>query len=365
MLNGSQSPPPSDALAIDLLRRMLAIASPSYEEAALAHYLAGRMRELGYAAGVDQAGNVVGELVRGDGPTVMLLGHLDTVAGVVPVREEGGRLYGRGAVDAKAPLAAMVCAAAASAFAGRLVVVGAVEEETPLSRGALHILASHPTPDALIIGEPSGWRTVVLGYKGKLDFWYRVECQATHPSNPAAKASELAAECWSQVRQLLGPAAGHARFDQPGATLVSITGDLTTASANVSVRTPLGFDAAAFLTNLQGRLAGGSLELINSVGACRVGRNDPVVHALNRAIRQGGSRPGAKVKTATSDMNTLAERWKIPMATYGPGDSALDHADDESIEIVEYLAGVRVLTLALNELSAGLPGRRPAIVGAR
>lgn len=366
MVNGSQfPPPPSDTRAIDLLRRMLEIASPSYEEAALARYLVGQMRELGYTAGLDQAGNVVGELVRGDGPTVMLLGHLDTVTGVVPVREEGGRLYGRGAVDAKAPLAAMVCAAAASSFVGRLVVVGAVEEETPLSRGALHILASHPAPDALLVGEPSGWQTVVLGYKGKLDFWYRVDCAATHPSNPAPKASELAAECWSQVGQLLGPAAGHARFDQPGATLMSITGDLNTASANISVRTPLGFDPVAFLSSLQGRLTSGSLELINSVRACRVGRNDPVVQALNRAIRQGGSRPGAKVKTATSDMNTLAEQWKIPMATYGPGDSALDHADDESVEIVEYLAGIRVLTAALTELSATLPSRRPAIAGIR
>ncbi|MEO7260441.1 MAG: M20/M25/M40 family metallo-hydrolase [Jatrophihabitantaceae bacterium] len=365
MAIGSQAPAPYDTRAVDLLRRMLEIASPSYQEAALAHYLVGQMRELGYTAAVDEAGNAVGELVRGDGPTVMLLGHLDTVAGVVPVREDGGRLYGRGAVDAKAPLAAMVCAGAVSTFTGRLVVVGAVEEETPLSRGAMHILASHPAPDALIIGEPSGWQTVVLGYKGKLDFWYRVECEPTHPSNPVPKASELAAECWLQVQRLLGPQAGHDRFDQPGATLVSITGDLNTGSANVSVRTPLGFDAAAFLTSLRGRLTGGTLELINSVGACRVGRNDPVVRALNRAIRQAGSRPGAKVKTATSDMNTLAEQWKIPMATFGPGDSTLDHADDESVEITEYLAGVAVLRTALGELFAALPELSPTIAGAR
>ncbi|MBV9822535.1 MAG: M20/M25/M40 family metallo-hydrolase [Actinobacteria bacterium] len=354
-----------DACAVRLLERMVAIPSPSYSEAALAAFLDGELRELGYASSVDAAGNVVGELVRGDGPTVMLLGHLDTVAGTVPVRTEGGRLYGRGVVDAKAPLAAMVCAAAASSFAGRLVVVGAVEEETPLSRGALHILANHPQPDALIVGEPSGWQTVVLGYKGKLDLRYQVRCPATHPSNPIPKAGELAAECWRQLCDLLGPQASHAHFDQPGPTLVSIAGDLVTATAELSVRTPLGFDAVGFVDLLRARLTAGELDLLHFVPACRVERTDPVVRALNLAIRQAGSRPGAKVKTATSDMNTLAVRWPVPMATYGPGDSTLDHADDEHIRLVEYLAGIRVLTRALDELSVTLPRPAVALGGAR
>jgi len=143
---------------------------------------------------------------------------------------------------------------------------------------------------------------------------------------------------------------------------VSITGDLTTAAAELSVRTPPGFAAGAFVDALRARLTAGELELINVVAACRVERSDPVVRALSLAIRQAGSRPGAKVKTATSDMNTLAQRWPVPMATYGPGDSTLDHADDEHVELAEYLAGIRVLTTALNELSVALP-RPSALVG--
>ncbi len=360
-----ESPVLSDVHAVQLLRQMIDIDSPSYQEAELAAFLAAALPEFGYATEVDAAGNLVAELARGDGPTVMLLGHLDTVAGTIPVREQDGLLYGRGTVDAKSPLAAMLCAAVGSSFAGRLVVVGAVEEETPLSRGALHILETHQQPDALIIGEPSGWRTVVLGYKGKLDFWYRVSSEATHPTNPTPKASELAAECWSLVLDLLGPEASHARFDRPGATLVSIAGDLTTATAELSIRTPLGFDAEAFLTALRARVVRGEIELINFVDACRVGRNDPVIRALTAAIRQTGSAPGMKVKTATSDMNTLAERWKIPMGTYGPGDSVLDHADDEHVVLTEYLAGIRVLTRALDELSTTLSPLPAAIGGTR
>lgn len=349
----------SEAYAVGLLRSMLGIDSPSYGEARLAAHLVTTMRELGFTAYVDPVGNAVGEIDRGPGPTVMLLGHMDTVPGDIPVRIEGRRLYGRGAVDAKAPLATMINAAAGAVdFRGRIVVVGAVEEETPLSRGATHIRDTHDCPDALIIGEPSGWQSVVLGYKGKLDLRYRITCESTHPSNPTPKASELACEAWPILLELLGPDAGHAGFDTPGPTLVSIRGDLTEAEAEFSIRTPPAYAWRDLVERFAARLPHGTLHVINEVGACRVGRTDPVVRALTGAIRELQARPVTKVKTGTSDMNTLATAWKIPMATYGPGDSRLDHADDEHVELNDYLRGIEVLTRALHELSDRLAPRR-------
>ncbi len=311
------------------------------------------MTELGFTAYVDEIGNVVGSIEGGPGPQVMLLGHLDTIPGDLTVRSEDGRLYGRGAVDAKGPLAAMICAAASATttgFPGRVVVVGVVEEETPRSRGAMAIRAAHEPPDALIVGEPSGWCGVVLGYKGKLDLRYAVETPATHPSNPEPKASELAVASWNALQDALGPDAGHATFDRPGATLVSISGDTSAASADLSVRTPIGFDADGLVEDLRKRLPEGRLTVVNSVAAVRTDRNNPVARALVSGIRRQHAQPRLVVKTATSDMNTLAEVWDIPMATYGPGDSRLDHADSEHILLSDYQRGIDVLTHALGEL---------------
>ncbi|WP_213451944.1 M20/M25/M40 family metallo-hydrolase [Rhizomonospora bruguierae] len=347
----------TEAYATGLLRGMLAIPSPSYQERALADFLAEAMADLGFRARIDAVGNVIGVLERGDGPTLMLLGHLDTVPGQLPVRAEDGRLYGRGAVDAKGPLAAMICAAASAVdFPGRIVVIGVVEEETPRSRGAMAIRATHDRPDALIVGEPSGWSSVVLGYKGKLDLRYTVECPATHPSNPAPKASELAVACWTALVDLLGPDAGHDAFARPGATLCQLNADLTAATAELSVRTPPGFDVDALVRGLRDRLPVGTLEVVNSVAACRVDRANPAVRALVSGIRRQHAQPRLVVKTATSDMNTLAEVWDIPMATYGPGDSRLDHADTEHIVLSDYLRGIDVLSNAIAEL-AHLPVR--------
>lgn len=347
----------TETYAAGLLREMLEIPSSSYQERALADYLAVAMADLGFQAHIDGVGNVIGVIERGAGPTLMLLGHLDTVPGRLPVRSERGKLYGRGAVDAKGPLAAMICAAAGAVdFPGRIVVIGVVEEETPGSRGAMAIRATHDRPDALIVGEPSGWSSVVLGYKGKLDLRYTVRCPATHPSNPAPKASELAVGCWAALIDLLGPDVGHDMFARPGATLCQLNADLTSATADFSVRTPPGFDVDTLVRRLRDRLPIGNLHVLNSVAACRVGRADPAVRALVSGIRRLHARPRLLVKTATSDMNTLAEVWDIPMVTYGPGDSRLDHADNEHIVLSDYMRGIDVLTIAIAEL-AHLPVR--------
>jgi LysW-gamma-L-lysine carboxypeptidase len=346
----------TETYAAGLLRGMLDIPSPSGRERALAEFLRDAMADLGLRAHVDAAGNVVGVLERGAGPELMLLGHMDTVEGEVPVRCEDGKLYGRGAVDAKGPLAAMICAAASAVdFAGRIVVIGVVEEETPASRGAMAIRATHDKPDALIVGEPSGWSGVVLGYKGKLDLCYTVECASTHPTNPTAKASELAVGCWNTLNDLLGPDAGH-DFARPSATLVRLDADMTSATAELSVRTPPGFDAETLVRRLRALLPAGKLDVLNAVQACRVNRSDPAVRALVSGIRRQHAEPKLLVKTATSDMNTLAEVWDVPMATYGPGDSRLDHSDDEHIVLSDYLRGIDVLSAAVSEL-AQLPVR--------
>ena len=347
----SQSGSVGEPYAIGLLRSMLEIPSPSYEEARLAAHVASIMGQLGFTVQVDTAGNAMGELVRGEGPTVMLAGHLDTVPGEIEVRAEDNRLYGRGAVDAKSPLAAMICAAYnADRFRGRLIVVGAVEEETSQSRGAVLIRETHERPDALIVGEPSGWDTVVVGYKGKLDLHYSVERPATHPSNPEPKASELAAESWLALLEVLRPARGHTSFSTPGPTLVSISGNLVFAEAELSIRTPLGYECAALVTALRERTPLGSLEVVNSVAACRVSRANPVVRALASGIRGHAVGPAFKAKSGTSDMNIFAEVWDVPMATYGPGDSRLDHGADEHVLISDYLRSINVLSDALGRL---------------
>ena len=126
---------------LDLLRGLVDHYSPSRQEEDAVSFLVESMEQRGINSYIDGAGNAVGEV--GDGfPHIALVGHIDTVKGIIPVRENSGCLYGRGTVDAKGPLATFV--AAVSRFTkldqGRITVVGAVEEECPTSRGARFLL---------------------------------------------------------------------------------------------------------------------------------------------------------------------------------------------------------------------------------
>lgn len=347
----------------ELLESMVRIPSVSGSEAALARHLADRMTALGFRTSIDEAGNVRGEVGDPSGPQILLLGHADTVAGEIPVRLADGILHGRGAVDAKGPLATMICAAArvAGTVPAHVVVVGAVDEERA-SRGAHH-LVGRMRPDAVVIGEPSGATNVGIGYKGVLRWRFDVATPAAHTSSPDPGAVQVAADLWALARDRCErwnrTHGGSALFEQVQPSLVSLAGDLRRATAHVSCRVPIGFDADLFLRDLP--LQGQRLTVEERVPAVRASRTDPVVRALSGAIRDGGARPVPKLKLGTADWNIVGPAWGVPIAAYGPGDSRLCHTDQEHLALSEYWTAIDVLAAALPRLAATL--RTPAHAG--
>jgi LysW-gamma-L-lysine carboxypeptidase len=331
-----------------LLAHMVAIPSPSGVEGELAEFAAGELARLGLTARVDEVGNLVAENGFTGGPTILMLGHLDTVPVSVPPKRVGSLVYGRGAVDAKGPLAAMMLAAAASAdLPARIVVAGVVGEEVAGSVGARHVVATLPRPDAVIIGEPSGWNGVCLGYKGRVGVTYEVTRPASHTSSPYDRAVELATDFWRHLSTSMSTVDGSV------AALTRLTGDIERARAEITCRVPAGFDFAAFEADLVAAAAGGLVTLDERVPAVVRTRRDPVVRALVGGIRSQDGEVSLKAKAGTSDMNVLAEHWPVPMAAYGPGDAHLDHTDEEHLDTGDLRKAVRVLRSALRTLSVG------------
>ncbi|HSB78488.1 MAG TPA: M20/M25/M40 family metallo-hydrolase, partial [Candidatus Methylomirabilis sp.] len=230
---------------IALLTRMVEIPSLSGEESQLASFLVETMRALGFQASVDQAGNAVG--ILGDGPTeIVLLGHMDTVPGALPVRNQDGKLYGRGSVDAKGPLAAFIAAAAqVGALPGkRIVVVGATEEEAASSKGARYATEVF-APHFCVIGEPSGAYAVTLGYKGRIVCAYDASTGATHSASKEGSILEEGVEFWNQISRWADEFnVGKKMFDRldPALREIRSENDGLTESIRLrlSVRIPLG-----------------------------------------------------------------------------------------------------------------------------
>lgn len=368
--------------AVELIRGLVAIPSLSRHEAAAATWLAEQMRAYGFdRAYVDGAGNAVGEL--GDlsaSRTIVMLGHIDTVPGNIPVRIEDGRLFGRGSVDAKGPLAAFVAAtsrfgrAAAKNAALRIVVVGAVEEEAATSKGARFMAArfdgdTDQIPDACIIGEPSHWNRVTLGYKGRLLLDLAADQPMAHTAGPDASVASVVVDLWNWVttHAALQNAGKSRAFDQLTPSLrrfiTSTTKDMhDTVDAQFAWRLPVGFDAAALMRQIEAW----PQQAIGSSGhqalktafkftfrgyeqAWKGDRHNVLVRSFLAGLRtfEPSAQLGFVVKTGTSDMNVVAPVWKCPIVAYGPGDSALDHTPNEHLELDEYWKAVNVLEQSL------------------
>lgn len=350
---------PEKMEARDLVRGAVAIPSVSGQEAQVAAFLTDWMTAHGFRAHIDEAGNAVGE--RGSGPlTVVLLGHIDTVPGEIPVRVEGDRLYGRGSVDAKGSFCAFVAAVAAlpePALRGaRFICIGATEEEVPSSRGARFALQRYQ-PDLVLIGEPSGWAGLTLGYKGRLVAHVRVRKDNFHTAGEGTSAADDLAEAWFRVRAWAARHSGHGAFDTVQATLQSLStrtdGLSQLAEGTFGLRLPPQVSPAAAESALRDRLADlpVSLSFSGHETAVRHPRDNALTRALRVAIREQGGTPVFKVKTGTSDMNVVASAWPVPTVAYGPGDSALDHTPDEHLDLAEYDRAVAVLTAALTRLA--------------
>ena len=315
------------------------------------------MAERGFRASVDDAGNAVGEI--GEGPThVVLLGHIDTVPGEIDVRIEAGELVGRGAVDAKGPLAAFVAAATRPVAGLRVTVVGAVEEESPTSAGARY-RATLGAPDWCVIGEPSGWDAVTVAYKGRLSLRLSLSRSARHGAAPGMTCSEEALALWSTVRaaaeQRTHGTDGFARLDcrLEGMSGGSSDGLVERAELRVGYRIPPGIatdeleqELRALATEHVGEAAI-EVERIGAEEPARTARTTPLARAFVGAIADAGGKVTFKVKSGTSDMNVLAPAWGCPMVAYGPGDSRYDHTPMERLSLSDYERSISVLKSVL------------------
>ena len=346
------SDPPLAAADLELVRGLVAIPSVSRKERGAVEWLVARMRERGFRAGVDEAGNAVGEV--GDGPRhVVLLGHIDTVPGEIPTRVEDGELVGRGAVDAKGPLAAFVAAASTAVPGVRVTVVGAVEEESPTSKGARH-RATLAAPDWCVIGEPSSWDRVTVAYKGRLVLSFALAREARHGATPGSTCAEEALALWGRLREAAGRRALSATaFDQLDCRLESMAAEsdgLTErASLRVGYRIPPGSSVAELEAEARGLAASHAgeaavtVEHLAAEEPARTSRTSPLARAFVGSIAEAGGTGAFKVKSGTSDMNVLAAVWSCPMVAYGPGDSRYDHTPMERLDLAEYARAILVL----------------------
>jgi acetylornithine deacetylase len=374
---------------VELLRALVSIDSVNPDlvpgargEGDAARCVADWLRERDLEVHVEDSGragrpNVVA-VARGTGGgrSLILNSHMDTVgvAGMSDpfgARTRGGRLFGRGAMDTKAALAAFM---AASADARRIgvrgdVILTAVVDEEYASAGTEAVVKKWKA-DAAMVGEPTGLE-IVTAHKGFA--WFEIETHgvAAHGSRPdvgvdaISKMGKVLVEIEnaaarlmkSRPHRILGPGSLHASLIQGGQELSSYP---ALCRLGIERRTLPGEDYEAIETELRGILAGiGSTDPAFSATLRRVFTRDPLEVPWSEPIVETLKRAVTTVTGATAVLagmgawmdSALLSAAGIPTVVFGPRGEGL-HGETEWVDLESLRACREIIRAVIQQFCA-------------
>jgi succinyl-diaminopimelate desuccinylase len=315
-----------------------------------------------------------------EGPTLCLNSHYD----VVPIGERAawshdpwgaevvdGRVYGRGAGDAKASVAAQIMAGIAVARAdipvrGQLVINEVADEEVGGVHGAeLMVRQGHVRPDWVIVGEQTLNR-VAVGEKGAAGTEVIVHGRTAHGALPweGANAIEAMAEVIVALRRELWPQLverTHEFFHPSSASINLVEGGIKAnvvpdrASFFIDRRIVPGENSAECVAEV-GRIAEAAVASmpgirVEVVPAGQGWESSPVAveDTLVQAMLRANERLGLSTEPTGFSMGTDGRFFAAagyPTIIYGPGDPATAHIPDEWVGIDEIIEATRAYAVA-------------------
>ena len=370
----------------DFLRDLVQTPSPSTKEGAISERIMTEMTLLGYQdVRRDRIGNVVGRIGPGEGPILMLNGHMDTVQVSAPeawtcppygAEIKKGHIYGLGACDMKSGLAAMIYGASmlkdiASSLRGDVVVACVVQEEPSEGLGSRVLIEDEGVrPEWVVLAEPSNLG-VIRGHRGRLEMRLVTHGRSAHAAAPrlGENAVYTAAHIAFSLELLADQLADD---DFLGAGTLAVTAISSRSCSRNAVpdrcemtidrRLTLGENETKAISEIQRIIAreGANAEIeipeyvtTSYTGyACRTREYYPAWvmpedHPLIAAMAQAARSKLKRRPTITRwDFSTegvyTAGIAHIPTVGFGPGDPALSHAADEHVRLDDVYTAAEV-----------------------
>jgi len=328
---------------IRLTRELVDIDSTTGREADAGRWIASTLRRLGYHVTEQPvAGDRVNVIASAGDPAVVFSTHFDCVPPFFPSREQDGRLYGRGACDAKGILVAQIAAAERLRAAGetRVGLLFVVAEERG-SEGAKAANAAAPGSRFLVNGEPTDNR-LGLATRGVYRVRLRAAGRAAHSSLPALGESAIdkLVDAIVALRGIDWPADPELgrTFYSVGLISGGVAPNVIPASAEAELMFRTIGDAGILRRLMTERL--GTLVSLDDVLVVPPVRLHTVPGVESRAF------------AFTTDVPFL-DRWGVPLLI-GPGSVTVAHTDDEHVAVSELHRAVDLYATLARTLLSGL-----------
>ena len=347
----------SDAIALTRSLLRFDTVNPPGRERDCARYAGGLLEEWGYRVDYHEyADSRTSVIARAGGSDtkapLCLTGHLD----VVPVgarawthdpfsgETAGDRLYGRGASDMKAGVAAILLAARAMAkrlagTPGVAIVLTAAEEGGCI--GSRHLSEQKVLlgkAGAMVVGEPTS-NYPLVGHKGSVKFHARFKGVSAHGSMPhlGVNAIYKAARALGKLEAFDFGVSAHPVMGKPTLNVGTIAGGNTvnavadSADIGVDIRTVPGMDHAALLRSLRQLMAEAELDVFSDLGPVWTEPDQAWVQRVFE-ICKPYVEDRLEARTApymTDAANLLKVYVGAPTVVLGPGEAAMAHQTDE------------------------------------
>ena len=370
----------------EFAQRLVRIPSVSGHEGDLAKALAAELDVVGCdEVRIDGLGNVIGRFGTGEGPVLLLEGHMDTVDVSDPAswsrppfsgEISGGMLYGRGAADMKGGLAAMTHALKTLAegknrLRGTCYLVGVVQEEPCEGMAIQHVIEGEGLrPDWVVLGEPTNLQ-IARGHRGRIALEITVRGRASHASMPQQGVNAIyqAARVVVGV-ELLAAQLGEDSFLGKGSIAVTdmrsiagsrnavpdactlyldrrLTGGETEAKAIAEIRSIVsreGVDASIRVDEYQATTyTGVGVTARQEYAAWATSANHPLVATASSVIeRTLGYLPRVTRWEFSTDGVYTAGVAGLPTIGFGPGEERYAHTSDEQVRVQDLQAAAQV-----------------------
>ena len=330
----------------------------------------------------DERPNVVAKIKgTGEGKSLMLTGHMDTVPAydmdIEPFSGEirDGKIFGRGSVDMKGPLACMILALVAIKRAdiklkGDLIFVGVIEEEYK-SFGTEYLVKNGPKADAAIVGEPTKL-DIAAGHRGLEWLEITIEGKTAHGGtasegiNAISKAAkfinkveeELLPQFAERTHDLIGPPTLNFGVIKGGTQPSSVAGE---CKIQIDRRwTPLETldqvfaDLNGIIKELQkeDKDFKASVKRIPSNMATmdhkpmEISLDHPLVKKLQKATETIRKKKADIISfPGWTDASLISNFANIDTVVFGPGDISCAHSEVEYIDYKEAYQGFLIYSL--------------------